>query len=113
MQVMRAGSVRRRWRMSGGAPGIPSQDKKTLSGYLSCRCLATDHWLDQCRVTTDTLCTVCYIPGHLPSIHQANNFRQRKLVIDTFGWLAFKDWFMVQIATCYVYMIWLSLALRI
>ena len=102
MQVMRAGSVRRRWRRSGGAPGIYTQDIRIFSLYLPYRCLSTDHWLDHCLVTTDTLCTVCYIPGHLPSIHQANNYRQRKLVIDTFGWLAFKDWFMVQIATCYI-----------
>ena len=26
---------------------------------------------------------------------KATDFRQRKLVIDTFGWLPFKDWFQV------------------
>ena len=26
-------------------------------------------------------------------MHQTNDFRQRKLVIETFGWLAFKEWF--------------------
>ena len=41
------------------------------------------------------LCPICSIPGHLPCVHQATDFRQRKLVIDTFGWLAFKEWFQV------------------
>ena len=38
-------------------------------------------------------CNICTLPGHLPCVHQTNDFRQRKLVIETFGWLAFKDWF--------------------
>ena len=38
-------------------------------------------------------CNICALPGHLPCVHQTNDFRQRKLVIETFGWLAFKDWF--------------------
>jgi len=58
------------------------------------RCLETSHWEDACWVeAAHVLCTVCSIPGHLPCIHQATDFRQRKLVIDTFGWLPFKDWF--------------------
>jgi len=58
------------------------------------RCLETSHWEDACWVeAAHVLCPVCNIPGHLPCIHQATDFRQRKLVIDTFGWLGFKDWF--------------------
>jgi len=58
------------------------------------RCLETSHWEDACWVeAAHVLCTICSIPGHLPCIHQATDFRQRKLVIDTFGWLPFKDWF--------------------
>lgn len=58
------------------------------------RCLETSHWEDQCWVSaTSVTCPVCSLPGHLPCIHQASDFRQRKLVIDTFGWLPFKDWF--------------------
>ena len=30
------------------------------------------------------------------SLFQATDFRQRKLVIDTFGWLPFKEWFQVK-----------------
>jgi len=58
------------------------------------RCLETTHWEDNCWVdATHVLCPICSVPGHLPAIHQATDFRQRKLVIDTFGWLSFKDWF--------------------
>jgi len=58
------------------------------------RCLDTTHWEDSCWVEPGhVLCTVCSVPGHLPCVHQARDFRQRKLVIDTFGWLSFKDWF--------------------
>jgi len=58
------------------------------------RCLETSHWEDACWVeAAHVLCPVCSVPGHLPCVHQATDFRQRKLVIDTFGWLSFKDWF--------------------
>ena len=61
------------------------------------RCLETTHWEDQCWVeATAVICHVCNLPGHLPCIHQATDFRQRKLVIDTFGWLPFKEWFQVR-----------------
>ena len=75
------------------------------------RCLETSHWEDQvspapCTVShtsvlqcwvspTQMLCSICSVPGHLPCIHHTGDFRQRKLVIDTFGWLPFKDWFQV------------------
>ena len=39
------------------------------------------------------LCTICTLPGHLPCVHETSDFRQRKLVVETFGWLAFKEWF--------------------
>jgi len=58
------------------------------------RCLEATHWEDACWVeAAHVLCPICSIPGHLPCVHQATDFRQRKLVIDTFGWLAFKEWF--------------------
>lgn len=58
------------------------------------RCLEPDHGEDECWVlTAGVLCPVCSVPGHLPAIHQTTDYRQRKLVIDTFGWLSFKDWF--------------------
>jgi len=58
------------------------------------RCLESTHWIDDCWVeAAHVLCPICNIPGHLPCVHQATDFRQRKLVIDTFGWLAFKEWF--------------------
>ena len=43
--------------------------------------------------TFQMLCTICTLPGHLPCVHETSDFRQRKLVIETFGWLAFKEWF--------------------
>ena len=43
--------------------------------------------------TFQVFCNICALPGHLPCVHQTNDFRQRKLVIETFGWLAFKEWF--------------------
>ena len=61
------------------------------------RCLETSHWEDECWVEASAVtCPVCSLPGHLPCIHQATDFRQRKLVIDTFGWLPFKEWFQVR-----------------
>jgi len=58
------------------------------------RCLESSHWEDVCWVEQAKVqCPICNIPGHLPCVHQATDFRQRKLVIDTFGWLAFKEWF--------------------
>jgi len=58
------------------------------------RCLETSHWEDNCWVNEqEVFCNICTLPGHLPCVHQTNDFRQRKLVIETFGWLAFKDWF--------------------
>lgn len=58
------------------------------------RCLESTHWEDACWVeAAHVLCPICSIPGHLPCVHQATDFRQRKLVIDTFGWLAFREWF--------------------
>lgn len=58
------------------------------------RCLESSHWEDACWVeAAHVLCPICSIPGHLPCVHQATDFRQRKLVIDTFGWLAFREWF--------------------
>ncbi|CAB4066756.1 unnamed protein product [Lepeophtheirus salmonis] len=58
------------------------------------RCLEVSHWEDQCWVNdTEVFCNVCSLPGHLPCVHQTNDFRQRKLVIETFGWLSFKEWF--------------------
>ena len=77
------------------------------------RCLDSDHWEDECWVSPATpctgpalpgwgatvLCAVCSGPGHLPAVHDTTDYRQRKLVIDTFGWLSFKDWFQVRIVT--------------
>ena len=61
------------------------------------RCLETSHWEDECWVEASAVtCPICSLPGHLPCIHQATDFRQRKLVIDTFGWLPFKEWFQVR-----------------
>jgi hypothetical protein len=58
------------------------------------RCLESSHWEDSCWVNEqEVFCNICTLPGHLPCVHQTNDFRQRKLVIETFGWLAFKDWF--------------------
>ena len=61
---------------------------------LCCRCLEPNHWEDSCWVaSSQELCAVCSVPGHLPVVHTTKDFQQRKLVIDTFGWLSFKDWF--------------------
>merc|ERR1712083_34117 len=58
------------------------------------RCLESSHWEDSCWVNEqEVFCNICTLPGHLPCVHQTNDFRQRKLVIETFGWLAFKEWF--------------------
>ena len=58
------------------------------------RCLEPNHWEDNCWVASSPeLCSVCSVPGHLSVVHTTTDFNQRKLVIDTFGWLSFKDWF--------------------
>jgi len=40
------------------------------------------------------LCSTCSLPGHHTIVHTAQDFQQRKLVVDTFGWLSFKHWFL-------------------
>eukprot|EP00095_Tigriopus_kingsejongensis_P000575 maker-scaffold372_size192401-snap-gene-0.45 protein:Tk00575 transcript:maker-scaffold372_size192401-snap-gene-0.45-mRNA-1 annotation:"hypothetical protein SPRG_04597" len=58
------------------------------------RCLDKAHWEDGCWVNEQQIfCTICTLPGHLPCVHETSDFRQRKLIVETFGWLAFKDWF--------------------
>ncbi|TRY74492.1 hypothetical protein TCAL_15654 [Tigriopus californicus] len=58
------------------------------------RCLENTHWEDGCWVNEQQIfCTICTLPGHLPCVHETSDFRQRKLIVETFGWLAFKDWF--------------------
>ena len=50
-------------------------------------------FLRKSMATFQMLCTICTLPGHLPCVHETSDFRQRKLVVETFGWLAFKEWF--------------------
>jgi len=70
-------------------------DQSTHQDAWCPRCLETSHWEDNCWVeATRVLCPVCNVPGHLPDVHLTTDFRQRKLVIDTFGWLLFKNWFL-------------------
>ena len=99
MQAMRTGSA---GKMSSQEDGVPGTSVITLLVTILClhsRCLETSHWEDACWVeAAHVLCPVCNVPGHLPCVHQATDFRQRKLVIDTFGWLSFKDWFQVNIS---------------
>ena len=92
--------VRYCWQCHSAGHDQLSCDKTTLTGPspdtagLCPRCLQTDHWEDDCPLTTaPVLCTVCSSPGHLTAVHSAQDFTHRKLIIDTFGWLSFKHWF--------------------
>ena len=37
---------------------------------------------------------MCSVPGHATVVHTTGEFAVRKLVVDTFGWLSFKHWFL-------------------
>ena len=41
---------------------------------------------------------MCSVPGHATIVHTTGDFATRKLVVDTFGWLSFKHWFLEVIA---------------
>ena len=61
------------------------------------RCLGSCAWLDTCWVAwSGVRCGQCGSPGHLETVHLTNNFRHRKILIQTFGWLPFKHWFEVK-----------------
>ena len=55
---------------------------------------------------------MCSVPGHATVVHTTGDFAVRKLVVDTFGWLSFKHWFLevtiiaiVNIVfICYIYL---------
>jgi hypothetical protein len=62
-------------------------------GNLFCpRCLDWNHWEDTC-LAVNMLCTTCNLSGHCPIVHSAENFEQRRVVVDTLGWEPFKVWF--------------------
>ena len=52
-----------------------------------------DKCLHHCLVT-QVLCSMCSVPGHATIVHTTGDFATRKLVVDTFGWLSFKHWFL-------------------
>ena len=45
---------------------------------------------------------MCSVPGHATVVHTTGEFAVRKLVVDTFGWLSFKHWFLEVIITVIV-----------
>jgi hypothetical protein len=62
-------------------------------GDLSCpRCLDWNHWEDSCP-NVDVICSSCNNVGHLPSLHDASNYKQRRMIVDTLGWEPFREWF--------------------
>ena len=38
-------------------------------------------------------CPICGEFGHLPIVHEATDFRQRRAIVDTLGWQPFQSWF--------------------
>ena len=46
------------------------------------------------HLVTQVLCSMCAVPGHATVVHTTGEFAVRKLVVDTFGWLSFKHWFL-------------------
>ena len=62
-------------------------------GNLSCpRCLQWDHWEDSCP-SSDVMCDTCNTVGHLAVVHSAEDYKQRRMVVDTLGWEPFREWF--------------------
>ena len=55
---------------------------------------------------------MCAVPGHATVVHTTGEFAVRKLVVDTFGWLSFKHWFLeviiIVIVNTVVYILFLS-----
>jgi len=65
----------------------------TEFGNLTCpRCLDWNHWEDSCP-ETDNFCTICSTMGHHPAVHEVTDYKQRRMVVDTLGWQAFREWF--------------------
>ncbi len=65
----------------------------TEYGDMTCpRCLDWNHWEDSCP-NSDVICSTCNTVGHLPVIHGATDWKQRRMIVDTHGWEPFREWF--------------------
>merc|ERR1719350_1932913 len=65
-------------------------------GTLSCpRCLEWGHWEDACWTQDGEphVCSKCDYEGHTEVVHDAEDFKQRRAVVDTLGWEPFQNWF--------------------
>jgi len=65
-------------------------------GTLSCpRCLEWGHWEDACWTQDGEphVCSRCDYEGHNEAVHDAEDFKQRRAVVDTLGWEPFQNWF--------------------
>jgi len=65
-------------------------------GTLSCpRCLEWGHWEDACWTQDGEahVCSRCDYEGHNEVVHDAEDFKQRRAVVDTLGWEPFQNWF--------------------
>ena len=54
----------------------------------------SDMFLHHRILLPQVLCSMCSVPGHATVVHTTGDFAVRKLVVDTFGWLSFKHWFL-------------------
>jgi len=65
-------------------------------GTLSCpRCLEWGHWEDACwtQDAESHVCSRCDYEGHNEAVHDTEDFKQRRAVVDTLGWEPFQNWF--------------------
>jgi len=67
-------------------------------GDLMCpRCMEWEHWEDSCWTTDDpddlAQCETCLEYGHVSSVHDVMDFKQRRAIVDTVGWEPFQPWF--------------------
>ncbi len=73
----------------------PTDDCKTFASLRCPRCLRWDHWEDSCSFIKSGAnpCAKCQKRGHGQDVHDANDFAQRRVIVDTLGWESFAEWF--------------------
>ncbi len=70
-------------------------------GDLRCPlCLEWDHWHDTCPAgrlcdggDRKPVCPACSTDGHAAAVHETDDFKQRRIIVDTVGWEPFREWF--------------------
>ena len=56
--------------------------------------MTSRHWANDCILNIlQAQCETCLEYGHVGSVHDVMDFRQRRAIVDTLGWQPFQSWF--------------------